>query len=161
MPGNFIDKERTCTEVNIVKHAYHLILVILLYAAVPTAYAEADSAVSEALQEYFDFVDYGAGQITTEQIPASDYANFYILDLRDADQFAKEHIPGAVNIEWRQVFSKRDELPRDKPILAYCNTGSFAAQVALALRLDGFDNVKILYGGFDRWKTSGGMDAGK
>jgi rhodanese-related sulfurtransferase len=36
------------------------------------------------------------------------------------------------------------------------NTGSFAAQVALALRLDGFDNVKILYGGFDRWKRREG-----
>jgi len=31
----------------------------------------------------------------------------------------------------------------------------------LALRLDGFDNVKILYGGFDRWKAAGGMEAGK
>lgn len=143
------------------KYVVHVFLATLLSLAGTTAHAEADPAVSDALQEYFDFVDYGAGQITAEQIPAEDYGKFYILDLRDADQFAKDHIPNAVNIEWRQVFAKRDELPRDKPILAYCNTGSFAAQVALALRLDGFDNVKILYGGFDRWKTSGGMNAGQ
>lgn len=133
---------------------------LLLVPAAPV-YAEADPVVSDALQEYFDFVDYGAGQITAEQIPAADYDKFFILDVRDAEQFAKEHIPGAVNIEWRQVYAKRDELPRDKPILAYCNSGSFAAQVALALRLDGFDNVKLLYGGFDRWKASGGMEVGQ
>lgn len=136
----------------------HLLAFALCLGA---AYAEADPTVSDALQEYFDFVDYGAGQITAEQIPVADYAKFYILDVRDAEQFAKEHIPGAANIEWRQVYGKRDELPRDKPILAYCNTGSFAAQIALALRLDGFNNVKLLYGGFDRWKTSNGLGAGK
>lgn len=128
---------------------------LLLVPAAPV-FAEADPAVSEALQEYFDFVDYGAGHIAAEQISPADYEKFYILDVRTAEQFAKEHIPGAVNIEWRQVYAKRDELPRDKPILAYCNTSTLASQAAVALRLDGFDNVKLLYGGFDRWKAAGG-----
>jgi rhodanese-related sulfurtransferase len=134
---------------------------LLLSAVSFQAHAEANPATAEALQEYFDFVDYGAGIITAEQIPEADYAKFYILDVREAEQFAKDHIPGAVNIEWRQVFGKRKELPRDTTILAYCNSSSLAAQVALALRLDGFDNVKIIYGGFDRWKAAGGMKAAK
>jgi hypothetical protein len=33
--------------------------------------------------------------------PAVDMAR---IDVRDAGQFSKDHIPGAVNIEWRQVF---------------------------------------------------------
>ncbi|QEP44142.1 rhodanese-like domain-containing protein [Ectothiorhodospiraceae bacterium BW-2] len=123
----------------------------LLLAPITPLYAEADPIVSDALQEYFDFISYGAGQITAEQIPEADYAKFYILDVRDAEQYAKAHIPNAVNIEWRQVYANRDKLPRDKPILAYCNSGSFASQVALALRLDGFENVKLLYGGFERY----------
>jgi rhodanese-related sulfurtransferase len=138
-----------------------LFLTTLLLSPGALLYAEADPVVSDALQEYFDFVDYGAGQITAEQIPATDYEKFYILDVRDAEQFAKQHIPGAVNIEWRQVFAQRDQLPREQTILAYCNSGSFAAQVALALRLDGFENVKILYGGFERWQAAGGLEASK
>ena len=77
-----------------------------------------------------------------------------LLDVRDAGQFAKEHIPGAVNIEWRKVFAERASLPKDQLILAYCNTGSFAAQSAMALRLAGFENVRLLHGGFVAWKAA-------
>ena len=82
-----------------------------------------------------------------------------MLDVRDAGQFAKEHIPGAVNIEWRKVFAERGRLPKDKTILAYCNTGSFSAQSAMALRMAGYENVLILHGGFGEWKARGGMEA--
>ena len=29
----------------------------------------------------------------------------------------------------------------------------------MALRLDGFENVRVLYGGFNQWKASGGLQA--
>jgi rhodanese-related sulfurtransferase len=53
-----------------------------------------------------------------------------VPDVREAGRFAKDHIPGAVNIAWRQVFAQRTKLPKDKTVLVYCNTCSFAAQVA-------------------------------
>lgn len=121
--------------------------------------AEADKQVIDAVESYFDFVDANGGTILAEQIPAEDYKKFHVLDVRDAGQFTKEHIPGAANIEWRRVFAERAKLPKDKTILVYCNTSSFAAQVAMALRLDGFENVRMLYGGFNQWKAAGGMDA--
>lgn len=96
------------------------------------AQAQADKATLNALEGYFDFVDANAGTILPEQIPAEDYSKFHVLDVRDAGQFAKDHIPGALNIEWRQVFAQRAKLPKDKTILVYCNTSSFAAQVAMA-----------------------------
>ena len=105
--------------------------------------AQADKATINAIEGYFDFVDANAGTILPEQIPAEDYKKFYVLDVRDAGQFAKEHVPGAANIEWRQVFAQRAKLPRDKTILVYCNTSSFAAQVAMALRMDGFEKVRL------------------
>lgn len=123
------------------------------------AHAQADVATRQALEGYFDFADANAGTILPEQIPAEDYKKFYVLDVRDAVQFSKAHIPGATNIEWRQVFAQRDTLPKDKTILIYCNTSSFAAQVAMALRMDGFENVRLMYGGFNEWKARGGMDA--
>lgn len=123
------------------------------------AHAQANKPVIDAVESYFDFVDANGGTILPEQIPAEDYKKLHVLDVRDATQFAKEHIPGAVNIEWRKVFSERAQLPKGKTILVYCNTSSFAAQVAMALRLDGFENVRMLYGGFNQWKAAGGMDA--
>ncbi|MEX8494554.1 rhodanese-like domain-containing protein [Sphaerotilus sp.] len=118
------------------------------------AHAQLDKATTEALETYFEFSDYNSGTIMAEQIPAGDWKKFHILDVRDAGQFAKEHIPGAVNIEWRKVFAERASLPRDRLILAYCNTGSFSAQSAMALRMAGFENVRILHGGFGAWKAS-------
>lgn len=117
------------------------------------AQAQMDKASTEAVASYFDFVDYNSGTIMAEQIPAEDWKRFYLLDVRDAGQYAKEHIPGAVNIEWRKVFAERAKLPKDKSILVYCNTGSFSGQVAMALRLDGFENVRILHGGFGAWQA--------
>ena len=117
------------------------------------AQAQMDKATTEAVAAYFDFADYNSGTIMAEQIPAEDWKRFYLLDVRDAGQYAKEHIPGAVNIEWRKVFSERAKLPKDKTILVYCNTGSFSGQVAMALRMDGFENVRLLHGGFGAWKA--------
>ncbi len=126
-----------------------------------SASAQADKATVEALESYFEFSDYGSGTLTTEQIPAGDWAKLLVLDVRDAGQFAKGHIPGAVNIEWRRVFAERAKLPKDKTILAYCNTGSFSGQVAMALRMAGFENVRILHGGYGEWKAAQARGAGK
>ncbi len=137
-----------------------LCFALAVSASTPfVAQAQADKATVNALEGYFDFVDANAGTLLPEQIPAEDYKKFLLLDVRDAGQFAKEHIPGALNIEWRQVFAQRAKLPKDKTILVYCNTSSFAAQVAMALRLDGFENVRLLHGGYNEWKTRGGMEA--
>lgn len=126
----------------------------------PTAaHADIDKTTVEALESYFEFSDYNSGTIMAEQIPAEGWKKFYVLDVRDAAQFGKEHIPGAINIEWRQVFAQRAKLPRDKTVLAYCNTGSFAAQAAMGLCMAGFENVRLLHGGLAEWKRRGGMQA--
>lgn len=134
-------------------------LVGALTALSMPAHADTDKATTDALESYFEFIDYNSGTIMSEQIPAEDWKKLYVLDVRDADQFGKEHIPGAVNIEWRKVFAERTKLPKDKTIVAYCNTGSFSAQSAMALRMAGYENVRILHGGFNEWKARGGMDA--
>jgi rhodanese-related sulfurtransferase len=123
------------------------------------AHAQLDKATTETIESYFEFIDYNSGTIMAEQIPAEDYRRLYVLDVRDAGQFAKDHIPGAVNIEWRKVFAERAKLPKDKTILAYCNTSSFSGQVAMALRMAGYENVRILHGGYGEWKARGGMEA--
>lgn len=123
------------------------------------ALADGKEDTIKGMEEYLDIVDYGGATIFPEQIPKDEWKKFYIIDARDQDQFAKEHIPGAVNIEWRQVLSKRDNIPKNKPVIIYCNTGSLSAQGGFALRVAGYDNVRILQGGYAEWKAKGGFDA--
>lgn len=94
-----------------------------------------------------------------EQIPKDDWPKFMVIDARDAGQFAKNHIPGAINMDWRQVLAKRDTIPKNKPVLIYCNTGSLSAQAGFALRVAGWDNVRVLQGGLEEWTAKGGFDA--
>ena len=64
-----------------------------------------------------------------------------------------------MNLEWRKVLSERKSIPKDKPVLIYCNTGTLSAQAGFALRVAGYENVRILQGGFTEWKAEGGLDA--
>ena len=132
--------------------------MVVLLAAAPAVATEKAQLIDE-LSGYLEFVDYGGGTIFAEQIPKSEYSKMMIIDARDASQFAKEHIPGAVNIEWRQVLANRSSISKDKTVLIYCNTGSLSAQAGFALRVSGWENVKILQGGFAEWKAKGGLDA--
>src|SRR5512139_1090383 len=116
-----------------------LLLGAAVLLAVPSASFAADNAAVKAMEEYFDFSEYGGATILPEQIPAEDWKKILVIDTRDADQYKTEHIPGAINIEWRQVLGRRAELPADKMVLLYCNAGTLSAQAGLALRVAGMD----------------------
>jgi len=124
-----------------------------------SAPAQENPAAVEAIEEYLDFTEYGSSLIWPEQIPAEDWKNVFVVDARDAAQYAKGHIPGAVNIEWRQAVARRGELPKDRMVVVYCNSGSLSAQAVFALRLLGYDNVKVLQDGYEGWKAKGGFEA--
>lgn len=131
----------------------------LLLVASSVTWAAPEDAAVKAMEDYLEFVDYGGATIFPEQIPAPDWKRFFVIDARDKAQFDKEHIDGAVHIEWRRVLAERQQIPRDKPVLLYCNTGSLSAQAGFALRVAGFDNVRILQGGYAEWKAKGGFEA--
>jgi rhodanese-related sulfurtransferase len=134
-------------------------LAALAFSAASLPAHADDKAVVDAMEGYFEFVDYGGATIFPEQIPRDEWKRFFVIDARDKDQFSKDHIQGATNIEWRQVLAQRNAIPKDKPVLIYCNTGTLSAQAGFALRLVGYENVRILQGGFAEWKAKGGFDA--
>jgi len=137
-----------------------LAFALAIPLAAPAAADVANNAVVvKAIEEYLDFTEYGSSLIWPEQIPAEDWKNVFVVDARDAAQFAKGHIPGAVNIEWRQAVARRSELPKNRMVVVYCNSGSLSAQAVFALRLLGYDNVKVLQDGYEGWKAKGGFNA--
>ncbi len=131
----------------------NIIAALVLACATLPAFAS-DSAAVKGMEDYFEFAEYGGATILPEQIPAADWKNIHVIDARDAGQYQKAHIPGAVNIDWRHVLARRSELPTDKMVLVYCNSGTLSAQAGLALRVAGMDNVRILQGGFDAYKRA-------
>ena len=86
-----------------------------------------------------------------------------LIDVREADEFEKGHLPGAICIP-RGVLegaadpgSKyRDERlchAQDKTILLYCQSGARSAMAAVTLQLMGFPHVYNLAGGVEVWEA--------
>ncbi len=135
------------------------ITIIFLMGISNLAHADSKKIAIDEMSAYLDFVEYSGATIFAQQIPKTEYSKMFIIDARDAAQYAKDKIPGAINIEWRQVLAKSSQIPKNKPVLIYCNTGSLSAQAGFALRVAGWDNLRILQGGFEEWKAKGGLDA--
>ncbi|OZB19872.1 MAG: sulfurtransferase [Rhodobacterales bacterium 34-62-10] len=112
----------------------------------------AQDAAIEAMQEYMMFSDYEAGIIVPQQLDQTVFETALFVDTRDAEQFAAGTIPGAVNIEWREVLDRIDEIPSDRMTILFCNTGSLSAQAAFALRVAGRTNVVVMQSGFTGWQ---------
>jgi rhodanese-related sulfurtransferase len=114
------------------------------------AQAEDDPAL-EAIQEYLEFAEYADGAIMPEQLVSIDSKDIVFVDARNAERFNAGHIPGAMNIEWRQILERRDEIPTDKSVVLYCDTGLSSSRAYFILRLAGRENIKVLRGGYLMW----------
>ena len=112
----------------------------------------AQDAAIDAMQEYLMFSEYESGIILPQQIDREVLETALFVDTRDAGQFAEGTIPGAVNIEWREVLDRINDIPEDRMTILFCNTGSLSAQAAFALRVAGRSNVVLMQTGFTGWQ---------
>jgi len=83
-------------------------------------------------------------QVNVEQFlaaPASERP--FLLDVRMPQEFAKGHIPGAVNIPVDDLRSHLGELPNDREIAAYCQVGQRGYLATRILRQTGFSAVNV------------------
>ncbi|MEO3479200.1 rhodanese-like domain-containing protein [Phaeobacter sp. CAU 1743] len=131
------------------KHILAAATVALGLHAAPTM---AQDAAIDAMQEYMMFSEYESGIILPQQIDQTVFETALFVDTRDAGQFDEGTIPGAVNIEWREVLDRIDEIPEDRMTILFCNTGSLSAQAAFALRVAGRSNVVVMQTGFTGWQ---------
>ncbi|HHT00792.1 MAG TPA: rhodanese-like domain-containing protein, partial [Thiomicrospira sp.] len=53
---------------------------------------------------------------------------------------------------WRELLSRKDEVPTDKTVVVYCDTGLLSSKAHFALSVAGFENVRVLFGGYLKWQ---------
>ncbi len=82
-----------------------------------------------------------------------------LVDVREADEYAISHVPGAMHASRGMLEFKFSANPalqsRDLHIVLYCKTSGRAALAAVALQDMGYLNVKSMAGGFDAWVAAG------
>lgn len=81
-----------------------------------------------------------------------------LLDVREADEYAAGHLPGATMIPRGMLeftLSNKPEFATlDLNIVLYCKTSGRAALAACALLDMGYRNVQSIAGGYDAWRDA-------
>ena len=78
-----------------------------------------------------------------------------VLDVRQADEYATAHVPGALHLMAGDLPDRLAELPRQRPIAAICASGYRASVAASLLRRAGFRQVAWVRGGVPDWQAAG------
>jgi NADPH-dependent 2,4-dienoyl-CoA reductase/sulfur reductase-like enzyme/rhodanese-related sulfurtransferase len=97
-----------------------------------------------------------AGDVAVAQwseIGALDPQTVLLLDVRRDDERAKGSIPGSIHIPLDQLRSRMDELPHDREIVVYCQSGQRSYYAARILTQHGY-RVRNLTGSYRTWKTA-------
>jgi len=91
---------------------------------------------------------------TQQQLAANE---IILLDVREENEFAREHIAGARLMPLSSFRAQLDAvpLPRDKPIVLCCAAGNRSQAALRKLAAAGYTRVTHIGGGLAAWKSGG------
>ncbi len=153
------------------RYTYHIAMILLMALAAATA----ANAVHPKRIAWFITRDVmyppatpeqAAATIGQDELVAAIQQGATIVDARKADHFAEGHIPGAINIPWEDPPSYLDALHAralaEDPVIVYCGGDPCddSKIVFDVLRADGFQNIRLYFGGWRDW-TEAGFDVEK
>jgi rhodanese-related sulfurtransferase len=81
-----------------------------------------------------------------------------VIDVRDPESFKQGRIPGAVNVDYTQVFQQAARFTGEtRTIVTYCACARemTSARAAVDLAQKGIAGAKALVGGWDEWVRRG------
>ncbi len=81
-----------------------------------------------------------------------DLKGAYLIDVRPEISYKVNTIPGAVNIPISEMRSRINEVPKDRKVILFCNTGHTSYIASRILIQRGFKNVYSLMGGIEIYK---------
>ena len=127
---------------------YHFILLLICAASIVSCTSDVTSEqITEKIssQQAFELFEENKNN-----------ENFIILDVRTPEEFATEHLPGAININISSP-TFRDELnklDKSKTYLIYCRSGTRSGQALTIMKELAFKEVYDA-GGISAWINAG------
>lgn len=88
--------------------------------------------------------------VPVEQLPA----DATLLDVREADEWAAGHAPGARHLPMSELTARIDEIPDADPLYVVCRSGGRSARVVAYLAGQGHPVVNV-EGGMQSWAAQG------
>ncbi len=103
-------------------------------------------------------------ECTVSQVEEFLSADTILIDIREPDEYARGHIPGAIHVPRGmlefQILKTLEHIgmntdPADAEMVLYCGTGGRSALAAKSMDDMGFRNVRSLDGGIVAWNEAG------
>mgnify|MGYP001765495487 CR=1 FL=1 len=99
-----------------------------------------------------------AGQVVTydEVTTGLQKGDILLVDVREADEFAAGHVPGAVNMPLSRFDPRAVPRPADKTVVVMCRSGNRSGKAAAVLAAAGRGDVVDYSGSMNDWSRRGG-----
>ena len=95
-----------------------------------------------------------ATEVTIDDLADAISHGAYVLDVREPDEFAEAHVPGAVLIPLGQLEERIGEVEDGSRVFVICRSGARSLKGADILEANGIDCVSVA-GGTLGWIASG------
>ncbi|TLS52819.1 rhodanese-like domain-containing protein [Paenibacillus antri] len=92
----------------------------------------------------------GLRTLAPEQFQSESKGN-KVIDVREIHEYKRGHIKGAVNVPLSQLQQRLGDIPKDRTIYLYCQSGMRSKQAAKLLGRNGYADVAHLRGGMMAW----------
>lgn len=78
-----------------------------------------------------------------------------IVDVREPEEWAGGHIPGAIHIPLGQLAQATRKLDASRPVVTVCRSGNRSLTAVKVLNNAGFGDAKSMAGGMSAWVSAG------
>ena len=80
--------------------------------------------------------------------------NAVLVDVREEKEYKAGHIPDAINVPLSGLSKNINKLEKykNKPLILSCRTHNRSLRAAALLSRQGFEDLKVLHGGFMAWQ---------
>jgi rhodanese-related sulfurtransferase len=100
------------------------------------------------------FGSYNFKQLDVDALHA-EKDQIHLIDVRTEGEVLRGVIDGAIHIPLHLLPLRAADIPQDKPVVIYCNSGARSAQACAFMAAKGFENMHNLSGGIMAWARSG------
>lgn len=118
-----------------------VILTIVLFSSCYEGYTSSKDA--EILKKYLD-------PSKLKELTEKPEPSIIIIDVRPYVAYKEGHIPTALSYPSATIKEKLNEIPKDKYIILYCETGGRAQAFIKSLEKEGY-KLMMNWGGVSRW----------
>lgn len=79
----------------------------------------------------------------------------FLLDVREPEEYAAGHVPGAINLPQGDLATRLAAVPRDRAVYLICRSGARSLRAGQFLKQVGYADVVSVRGGTEAWQAAG------